>query len=592
MTTMAPRKKSLLGASNPVVQDPGFLPALSSNLAALGLWVEMGWCAGEQAPKACTSAARMHLDDYSGSRELPRFSRSRTRDGTATLGTAAGRRGAKGAQGQHGAGTPVDGSSAPVVGSLGPWCSPLHPLQCPASVDPLQIDCSIEETERKLAQASAESKTPTNKHAKHATAFFIMGLKQLAESGDLRGQPEMFTVSELFGNNTNGFVKVPPSLVSQFSTSIPATPGLFPSDSLDSLTSPVDAPSNGFPFPPTAPSLSDDESFRKKHIQETLDAERKYVADLEVMHEYARELIQKNVVDADTVHHLFPGLGKLLDFGRRFLIEMEGTAQCPWEDQRWLIDSLITCEEFAVYEPYCANYTNASELMLSQEQNLMGTWSLCLDYSRYFFRLYSVPIALLGTFNSMDLDTRSQPSYHRSLFLNGTSGICYAYIRYPTQSAIPTSQSTPILSPTNALDSQTPSLNYLVLRALAQSFARQPLNYPFPVHVGGGGGVSDDSGDPHVRGAPRIGSVASGLDRPAPHLNLARPAPIMDPPGLGPSCPPSHLSRLGQSERSARRLNDMTTPPRIVATEQIRGTSLARHFRRGLVGACFHRRPT
>jgi len=28
-------------------------------------------------------------------------------------------------------------------------------------------------------------------------------------------------------------------------------------------------------------------------------------------------------------------------------------------------------EEFSVYEPYCANYTNASELMLLEEQNLM-----------------------------------------------------------------------------------------------------------------------------------------------------------------------------------------------------------------------------
>ena len=28
-------------------------------------------------------------------------------------------------------------------------------------------------------------------------------------------------------------------------------------------------------------------------------------------------------------------------------------------------------EEFTVYEPYCANYTNASEIMLAEEQNLM-----------------------------------------------------------------------------------------------------------------------------------------------------------------------------------------------------------------------------
>ena len=28
-------------------------------------------------------------------------------------------------------------------------------------------------------------------------------------------------------------------------------------------------------------------------------------------------------------------------------------------------------KEFEVYEPYCANYTHASELMVAQEQNLM-----------------------------------------------------------------------------------------------------------------------------------------------------------------------------------------------------------------------------
>ena len=40
-------------------------------------------------------------------------------------------------------------------------------------------------------------------------------------------------------------------------------------------------------------------------------------------------------------------------------------------------------DEFIVYEPYCANYTNASEIMLAEEQNLMvrglnccGLWNL------------------------------------------------------------------------------------------------------------------------------------------------------------------------------------------------------------------------
>ncbi|CAE7201893.1 unnamed protein product [Rhizoctonia solani] len=414
---MPPRKKSLLGASNPVVQDPGFLPALSNNLAALGPMNGSGSGVPASpvppvappiptsAPMVATPSApltnTMSLVNKTGTQSLyQRCSYALGRllriDGVPAFftlsnsGRAPPRAGVRqedeAQKGPRDSTVRARQSTDPVrqlwdLLALGvPLCI-LYNAQ--PGVEPLQIDCSI---------GQIESKLPNNKHAKHATAFFIMGLKQLAESGELRSQPEMFTVSELFGNNTNGFVKVvstviyllerlpesiftppppsPPSMVSQFSTSYPATPGLFPSDSLDSLTSPVEGPANGFPFPPTGPT--DDESFRKKHIQETLDAERKYVADLEVMHEYARELIQKNVVNADTVHHLFPGLGKLLDFGRRFLIEMEGTAQCAWEDQRWGLLFIDNEEEFAVYEPYCANYTSASELMLAQEQNLMN----------------------------------------------------------------------------------------------------------------------------------------------------------------------------------------------------------------------------
>lgn len=52
-----------------------------------------------------------------------------------------------------------------------------------------------------------------------------------------------------------------------------------------------------------------------------------------------------------------------------------------WPKHRPLI--ALQEDEFIVYEPYCANYTNASEIMLAEEQNLMvgglscyGLWSL------------------------------------------------------------------------------------------------------------------------------------------------------------------------------------------------------------------------
>ncbi|QRW24995.1 Rho guanine nucleotide exchange factor scd1 [Rhizoctonia solani] len=404
---MAPRKKSLLGASNPVVQDPGFLPALSSNLAALG---PMGGNGGgvpaspvptvppamsfapTPTPIATPSAPlanTVSLVNKTGTQSLyQRCSYALGRllriEGIASFftlsnsGRAPPRLGLpqddEAQKGPRDSTVRARQSTDPVrqlwdLLALGvPLCILYNALP---GVDPLQIDCSIEETERKLAQASAESKTPTNKHAKHATAFFIMGLKQLAESGDLRGQPEMFTVSELFGNNTNGFVKVVSTVIfllerlpeSIFSPAPPVPPALYPNSALPYPPHPASShPTRSIPLPhpstlpPTASPFPP-----PPHPYQTT-----------IMHEYARELIQKNVVDADTVHHLFPGLGKLLDFGRRFLIEMEGTAQCPWEDQRWGLLFIDNEEEFAVYEPYCANYTNASELMLSQEQNLMN----------------------------------------------------------------------------------------------------------------------------------------------------------------------------------------------------------------------------
>ena len=50
---------------------------------------------------------------------------------------------------------------------------------------------------------------------------------------------------------------------------------------------------------------------------------------------YAQALSQSSTVTQDTVHLLFPGLNSLLNFQRKFLIRVEGTAELPWHDQRW-----------------------------------------------------------------------------------------------------------------------------------------------------------------------------------------------------------------------------------------------------------------
>ena len=50
---------------------------------------------------------------------------------------------------------------------------------------------------------------------------------------------------------------------------------------------------------------------------------------------YAQAVAQGNAVTQDTLHLLFPNLNQLLNFQRKFLIRVEGTAEMPWHDQRW-----------------------------------------------------------------------------------------------------------------------------------------------------------------------------------------------------------------------------------------------------------------
>lgn len=53
------------------------------------------------------------------------------------------------------------------------------------------------------------------------------------------------------------------------------------------------------------------------------------------LQKYANALNATSAIDQDTIHLLFPGLSKLLDFQRRFLIKLEGVAELPWKEQRW-----------------------------------------------------------------------------------------------------------------------------------------------------------------------------------------------------------------------------------------------------------------
>ncbi|KZT19918.1 hypothetical protein NEOLEDRAFT_1076967 [Neolentinus lepideus HHB14362 ss-1] len=209
-----------------------------------------------------------------------------------------------------------------------------------------------------------------NKSAKkRAIALFAMQLRQVPEC-------EQFTVTDLWERHSNdGFVKavktvtmlvdrLPENVFMEAPPSSP--PSIFPThESSESLATSEATPH--FSAPANA-----QEAARMNIIREMVETERKYVQDLEVMQNYSNALSQSNTIDQDTIHLLFPNLNKLLNFQRKFLIRFEGTAEMSWKDQRWGCHFIECEEEFAVYEPYCANYNTAQDIMLAEEQNLMS----------------------------------------------------------------------------------------------------------------------------------------------------------------------------------------------------------------------------
>ncbi|KAG6889224.1 hypothetical protein C0992_005968 [Termitomyces sp. T32_za158] len=205
-----------------------------------------------------------------------------------------------------------------------------------------------------------------DKPKKRAIALFAMRIRTAKVTQAIPGCEE-FTVTDLWDrNSTDGLVKVI-NTVTAIVDHLP--PDAFEPPSPTASSHPDDSYDSSASESPTVPANAQ-ETARNNIIREMVETERKYVQDLEIMQKYSNALSQGNIIDQDTIHLLFPNLNKLLNFQRKFLIRFESTAELPWQNQRWGQLFLESEDEFVVYEPYCANYTSASELMLEHEQKL------------------------------------------------------------------------------------------------------------------------------------------------------------------------------------------------------------------------------
>lgn len=110
---------------------------------------------------------------------------------------------------------------------------------------------------------------------------------------------------------------------------------------------------------------------RAKVVNEILETERSFVQDLENLQAYMRALqTDGTVISPETIHLIFANLNALVDFQRRFLIAVETNAAFAPQDQNFGQVFLQHEEAFAVYEPFCANFAEASKLILQEAPKL------------------------------------------------------------------------------------------------------------------------------------------------------------------------------------------------------------------------------
>lgn len=103
-------------------------------------------------------------------------------------------------------------------------------------------------------------------------------------------------------------------------------------------------------------------TYRDHVVKELVDTERKYVQDLENLHELKKSIEQKGVIPGDVVHAIFLNINAILDFQRRFLIKIETTNSQPDEYQEWGLPFTNYEEAFSIYQPFIANQRKAAAI--------------------------------------------------------------------------------------------------------------------------------------------------------------------------------------------------------------------------------------
>ncbi|KAI8375671.1 hypothetical protein EDC96DRAFT_303477 [Choanephora cucurbitarum] len=188
---------------------------------------------------------------------------------------------------------------------------------------------------------------PSNSKPKAFIYHFIIACR------DQLNFPEetLFTVTDLIQNDTNGFVKVV--------NTVKRVLDLLEQKEIIEVISQESGNTSDSP-----------KGMRDNVVFELLSTERKYVQDLEALQNYMREVSAQDILSQNTMHYLFANLNSLVDFQRRFLIQIEEQAANPPQEQRFGLLFIQKEADFSVYEPFCANFQIAQDLVVQESAKL------------------------------------------------------------------------------------------------------------------------------------------------------------------------------------------------------------------------------
>lgn len=168
----------------------------------------------------------------------------------------------------------------------------------------------------------------------------------------------MFTISDVFLDNTHDFLKVLKVVKKLLSMKTSKNPVSFDVDQL----------------PIGDLTISDD---RSKVLKETIETERKYVQDLELLLAYKNDLQNAELLSSEQIHILFPNLNEIVDFQRRFLNGLECNVNIPYKYQRFgSIFIHAAGGPFRAYEPWTIGQIAAIDLINKELANLKKSSSL------------------------------------------------------------------------------------------------------------------------------------------------------------------------------------------------------------------------